>query len=196
LLEQTPVPKKKSNLLMIIVLGVCLGGCLCVGVVGAILFPVFAQAKEAAITNVCASNMRKVGAAIEDYTGEMGAFPGSMQDVADRLEGDRATLKCPKLELPGYGLGFAYHGAIFANKKFEGLSGDVLSTQPLLIEVQDTGSNLALNPSSTFPKRHNNGRYVNAYFAGIGVKRLRLTDAQMNAPIMSVIKELRPATTP
>ncbi len=166
---------------MMILLAVCVGGCLCVGLMSAVLFPVFAQAREAARLNVCAHSMREVGQAITSFAADKGRFPATMEEAAANFKGEPGTAKCSKLEGNKFGFGFAYNAAFFANKK----SGQVglFSHAPLLIEIDDPKGNDVLTPESRFPKRHMNGRYVNAFFIGQSVRRIKLSDAEINMVI-------------
>lgn len=189
---QSNVPKKKTNVVMIVVLSICLGLCLCTGVLAAIILPAFAQAKEAAKVTACARNMSEVGKAIEKYAAETGSYPPTM-DESYSYAPTPNMLKCVEMEKFGYGLGYTYNAPAFANKKVQEVDANTLATQPLLTEVLGGAVNLVLDPTCKFAKRHSRGRYVNAYYVGRGVVKLKLTDQQIETPIMQALKEIRPA---
>ena len=186
-------PKKKTNVVLLVVLGLCLASCLCVGIVGAILFPVFAQAKEAAILTVCGSNMGQVGDAVSRYAAEKGKFPSSLTEAQAYAATNPTNLKCPKLERFIFGLGYAYNAATYAGKDPNKTPQSTYEKQPLLVEALAAGQDATLDPISKFPKRHMNGRYVNVYYFNRGVVRIKLTDAQIEAPIVSALPNLTPA---
>jgi prepilin-type N-terminal cleavage/methylation domain-containing protein len=58
-----------------------------IAILAAILFPVFAQAKEAAKKTQCGSNMRQIGIGLQLYAGDWdGGLPRSMHNAAGNIE--------------------------------------------------------------------------------------------------------------
>jgi type II secretory pathway pseudopilin PulG len=189
---QLNAPKKKTNVLVWILGGLCLASILCVGLVGAILFPVFAQAKEAASIRLCEENIRKVGVCITRYADQNGQFPAQTSD-ASGYAGDLAgDIKCPKMQLLKFGLGYAYNAAVYAGKRPQDIPQETYDTQPLLIEIFDARRDDTLDPDKKFGERHMNGRYVTAYYYKRGAAKIKLTDAQMSSQILTVLKDLKP----
>jgi prepilin-type N-terminal cleavage/methylation domain-containing protein/prepilin-type processing-associated H-X9-DG protein len=75
-----------------------------IAILAAILFPVFAQAKEAGKKTVCLSNMKQIGMAMELYIqGEDGTYPQSKQATAQPDVDDADG----SIEEPDYGSIFA-----------------------------------------------------------------------------------------
>lgn len=96
----------------VVVILLVLGGCATVGVVGvavlaAILFPVFAQAREAARSASCQNNLKQLSIAVQMYTQDNdGRYPisGTWEDAALPFHNDPGLLTCPSeaSAKPGY----------------------------------------------------------------------------------------------
>lgn len=111
---------------MMIVMGI-------VATLGAILFPVFARAREKAHQSVCASNLRNTGLALRIYSSEhYGHFPPTDNDLWPLWPGylsDAEVLQCPTVSAvqrtvpgrqapgrrgdpPGFPCDYAYRGGL------------------------------------------------------------------------------------
>lgn len=170
---------------MWIIIAICVFGCTCPLFVGALFFPVFAQAREAAKAQVCLEHLQLVGDAMETYEAKHGVFP---KDIASALQEARSTdptvLSCTKAET-GPGIGYAYNASYFAGRSPSQLGPD-FRTVPMLIEVESDQPDATLNESSRFARRHLKGRWINAFFLPFGAVRLRVPDSELSMPIKQV----------
>ncbi|HTE20955.1 MAG TPA: DUF1559 domain-containing protein [Armatimonadota bacterium] len=105
----TPPPGGKSPVVVIMLV---LGGCATVGVVGvavlaAVLFPVFAQAREASRKARCLDNLTQLSVAVQMYTLDYdGRYPisATWEDGLMSYRNDPGLLTCPSeaSATPGY----------------------------------------------------------------------------------------------
>jgi hypothetical protein len=107
-----PPPRKKNVALIVVlsVLGVC--GCGGVALFAAILFPVFAQAKEAAKTTGCMSNVKQQAGGMLmysiDFDDRLPLGDTWMDDIKQYTKSD-AVYHCPSLGASGAGVyGYAF----------------------------------------------------------------------------------------
>jgi hypothetical protein len=69
--QQAPEPAKKNNTVLWVVLAVVLGGgCFVCVILAAILFPVFSQARKAAMTTQSLSNIKQIATGLMIYSGD------------------------------------------------------------------------------------------------------------------------------
>src|SRR5207247_9787013 len=80
--QDPPIPRKLSPAFTLIELLVVIA---IIAILAAILFPVFAQAREKARMSVCLSNMKQVGMGLSMYTSDYDETlpPGRGTDVVD-----------------------------------------------------------------------------------------------------------------
>jgi len=148
-----------------------------IAILAAILFPVFAQARERARQTSCASNQKQVGLALLQYTGDNDEYYPSyltgMESVANLQANQRAIQKPPVVPADKHSLrqgvlgstaaaGFAYQSwmdAIFPYMKSLQLF-DCPSTS------KDPFMQFAAGPPALF----NPSFGVNAYITGMGIE--------------------------
>jgi prepilin-type processing-associated H-X9-DG protein len=166
--SQVNAPPKKSSTGLWIALGVFIvGGCFCCGIGGAILFPVFAQARKAATQTLCLSNVKQLDLAMLLYVNDNNdSFPAA-NVWADKMEkgnymvnrkpvsgGNRALYKCPSVT-SGYGYAM--------NDKMTGMNTEKVdgAITLLLFESNDTSWDAHGNPADQAnPPRHGNRNNV------------------------------------
>jgi type II secretory pathway pseudopilin PulG len=113
-MNPTPeAPTKTSrNIVFVVVIGVLLaGGCGVLGILAAILFPVFQQARIAAKSSNALSNAKDIGIAISLYTNEYDdhlppAIKWMDATVPSLVEGSIKTFRSPALKEDEFGLAF------------------------------------------------------------------------------------------
>jgi len=121
-----------------------------IAVLAAILFPVFARAREKARQSTCSSNQRQIAAAIQMYVQDHEeSYPGT-STVWQDINVDAGVLICPtkgKGTPNGYGFNSSISGAAV---------GDVSDpmSMPLTCDSNNTG-NLLISPTDV-EKRHSN----------------------------------------
>lgn len=114
-------PKKNTNWIVIIALIVVVGICM-MGVLAALLFPVFAQAKKAALATGCMANARQASLGLLMYSAD---FDDRLPPAASWMDGAGTYMKtetifhCTAVRTPE-GFGFAYNEAL-SGKKFAGM---------------------------------------------------------------------------
>jgi prepilin-type processing-associated H-X9-DG protein len=115
--ESQPVTPQRRRSPWAIVL-IVLAGCGAVSVVliailAAILFPVFAQARESARRVSCMSNQRRIANALLTYAADRGRFPAAatwQQDIAPYLKDGPPVFVCPsRRQVPN---GYAYNSVV------------------------------------------------------------------------------------
>ncbi len=131
-----------------------------IAILAAILFPVFARAREKARQTTCTSNQRQIAASIQMYCQDHEeTLPGTTSVWSD-IKVDPGVLVCPTLGKAtpnGYGYCYACSG--------RGL-GDFSSptSQPVIGDCSSTAGNILIYPTD-IDKRHSNGAIV-AYLDG------------------------------
>ncbi|MDR3690626.1 MAG: hypothetical protein P4L46_14705 [Fimbriimonas sp.] len=152
-----------------------IGGAVVVGLMflGAILFPVFAQARRSALGNRCLSNMRRLNSAVTEYAADNdGAFP-----VANRWMDDLSlkSVRPRQLRCPAVGgvwnrrYGYAFNSEL-SSKRASALEKDV----PVIFDSTLVGRN-ATSGLETLPKP---GRH----FAGSrAVNHVLMTDGSVTS---------------
>ena len=179
-------PKKKSNtrvIIAVVVGSVLLFGLVIVGILGAILFPVFAQAREKARTASCQSNLKQIALGVMMYAQDY----GERCPLADKWTGQLAPyirndliFRCPSVAMgqttpPGapivtdYGYNAALNG--LAMEKIKSPASTVLN-------FESNGPIAGGVESLIQPGRHQKGNNF-AYTDG-HVKWLSDTSAQFN----------------
>lgn len=102
-----PEPKR-SNKTVTLVLALAIGGlCLCsCPIIAAIVFPVFAQAREKARQTACLANLKQIGLAAQMYLQDYdNHFPPANRwgDALDIYRKDRTLFRCPSVPEGKYG---------------------------------------------------------------------------------------------
>jgi hypothetical protein len=94
--------------------GICLGGCslLLVPLLLAVLFPVFARAREAARKAQCLSNVKNLALAVQMYQADWNVFPDGAQwcDVTGEYTKGAQVYACPSAPAPR--CAYAYNAAL------------------------------------------------------------------------------------
>jgi len=158
-LEGPAQPPKRSTPigLIIAVAIVCSCGALIV-IFAAILFPVFAQARRAAQSARCISNLRQLGASVNLYASDFdGHFPDpkNWMDEVSRIK-SRPRFRCPAVAGSQYG--FAFNKDLAGKKVSQVEPSHELIFDSNLLE-RNANSGLESLPS---PGRHGfGGRAVN-----------------------------------
>ncbi len=166
-----PPQKSKTALILILVGAGIIGFCVLAAVMAAILFPVFAEAKDAAYATNCLSNLKRVATAHIMYSvdnDDRFALAADWQDRIEPFASNPAVFRCPKLaDLPN-----AFGYAMIAE-----LSGKKTETvpephrQPLHFESTMTSRNASSGLDSIpDPSRHarrNGVAYVDGSVEGL-----------------------------
>lgn len=104
-----PPRKSSTSTIVIIAIVVCFVGLFVVAILGAILFPVFARARESARASSCVSNMKEMAVAMQmyaaDYNSSLPPASNWCDSIQPKLQNQQAFV-CPAVsELKcGYGL--------------------------------------------------------------------------------------------
>jgi prepilin-type processing-associated H-X9-DG protein len=171
--EQFP-PRRQGMSPWIIVL-IVLGGCGTIGIaviaiVAAILFPVFAQAREAARSASCQSNLKQISTAIlmyaQDYD-EVLPPKSNWQDGVDPYVRNPAVYTCPSA--PGLPNAYAY------NSRLDRRSMDDIpfpAAQPMVFESH-LGARNGSDELGSFALRHFGEQSGNVAYADGHVRRER-----------------------
>jgi len=75
-----------------------------IGILAAMIFPVFARAREQARSVICANNLHEIGMALQMYAGDWdGHYPPQEDNLAPiaRRIGEDATFRCPSARYAG-----------------------------------------------------------------------------------------------
>ncbi len=113
-------PKRKTPTLLII--GIMLvGGCgVCAVLFAAILFPVFAEARKAAQSSRCMSNLRQIGISMEIYSGSNDdtlPIADKWMDAFSKAGGRPRQLHCPTVSnFRSSQYGFAFNKELSSKK--------------------------------------------------------------------------------
>jgi hypothetical protein len=155
---QQPAQRKRLTWVWVLVgvLLVCgLGG---VGIIGAILFPVFAQAKQAAIRTSCMVNLKQISQAQLLYSADAdGRFPDAARwiDQSEAYNEYERSFTCPAVKSQGRQFGYAFNAAV-SKKKAADLKD---RREVLLYESGNLQRNASGDPSKEPPtNRHLRGR--------------------------------------
>lgn len=110
-----PVQKRNTTIIWIVVAICVVGFCGLLAVVAAVLFPVFAQAREAAVATMCLSNIKQIATAQLVYSVDNDdRFPAA-EDWQDRVTPyttSQSLFDCPKLAKDGQSNGYAMNAKL------------------------------------------------------------------------------------
>lgn len=150
-------------------------GVVAVLLVGAVAFPLVAQARESAKLEECRKNMQIVGDAIVAYAKDNNGILGDEMYYIDSWarkidkyvpEYGEVPPFCAGLDGEYYGLGVGYAlNPKFYNKKID---SPELATEPLLIETRDLMPSNQWLEDSRAGRRHLRGTKFNKYYVGRG----------------------------
>jgi hypothetical protein len=165
---QAPPPPRRSNTAWVwaIVGVIVVCGCGGIGLLGAILFPVFLQAKQSAIKTQCISNLKRASLAMIMYTVDADDhFPSASAwiDKTQKYDAVANFYDCPAVKVKGGQYGYAM------SAKLGGKPAVDVARPYQEIMLFETG-NLKRNASGdpkveAFPNRHGPGR-TEAYADG------------------------------
>ncbi|MHB9107309.1 MAG: DUF1559 family PulG-like putative transporter [Armatimonadota bacterium] len=107
-----PSPRSNSGTIIAIVIGVVLFGCIFItAIMAAVLFPVFAKARETARQTQCANNVRQLTVSVQMYMQDHnGQFPNKDAVWAD-VQFPPMALTCPTYGA-GKGNGYGYNASL------------------------------------------------------------------------------------
>lgn len=166
--EQTP-PKKKSPVLWILLGVVVLCACPILLILAAILFPVFSQARTAARSTLCLSNMKQTAVAAIMYTSDYDERLPLAPTWQTTLSGSTTAkvLGCPDVKGPIGGFAFV--------KSLSGKRSDRVGKPNetiLLFESNDVSLNAVGDPKEPFTPRHQKQSlgYLDGHARSIRVK--------------------------
>src|SRR5579862_2876077 len=149
-------PRRHNNSwIWVIVAIVVVCGCGGIGLLGAVLFPVFAQAKIAANRAQCMSNIKQDSAALLIYAADNDDhIPQSKwMEVAMSGVGSEVRLTCPVVRQHGGEYGYAINSKLTTTKKPDA------ATTVLIFETNNLARNASGDPSvEGNPDRHGKGR--------------------------------------
>jgi hypothetical protein len=122
-------------------------------ILGAILFPVFGQARERERGSSCQSNLKQVSLATlmysQDYDGRL-PLGASWMDATLTYHADDRVYRCPSIRASGPGsYGYAYN-PVFAGADVEKLGRDI---RPMIFDSSNTTRN-AVDAGTSVPPRH------------------------------------------
>ncbi|HZH99005.1 MAG TPA: hypothetical protein VEX38_08535 [Fimbriimonadaceae bacterium] len=158
--EPIQVPKRKNAVLLWMLVVAILGGGICLmGLMAAVLLPVFSQASQSAQQETCMSHLKRLGSAIAMYSLDHDdRMPtGEWMDALLKYEDDPVTYACPvqrRRDTKSYGYALSISVA--------GKQTSVIPTPaqtPLVFDSIEVGRN-AIAPTTATPRpgRHKNGR--------------------------------------
>lgn len=136
-----------------------------IAILAAILFPVFAKAREKARQTKCTSNQRQIGLAFQIYTQENDETFPAVDNWATDIAVAPKMLACPDRKISN---GYVYNGVDVAGKSL-GDIGEV--TETTLLADGLTGTNQTANvlyDANNYDFRHTNGviaTYVDGHVA-------------------------------
>ncbi|MCX7686540.1 MAG: DUF1559 domain-containing protein [Fimbriimonadales bacterium] len=111
---QNANPNRKLVIVLLIASAVVLGSCFVCAILGAVLSPVFAQAREKARATACMSNLRQMGSAFamyaQDHRGQLPPASRWMDAITPYLPRPERTLRCPSV--PAQSFGYAYNSQL------------------------------------------------------------------------------------
>jgi prepilin-type N-terminal cleavage/methylation domain-containing protein/prepilin-type processing-associated H-X9-DG protein len=156
-----------------------------ISILAAILFPVFAKAREKALATVCQSNQRQIGVALlmyaQDHDELLPECPAAAAWSTTLVNYNTATYDCPTLAgrgtaaAPDYGLNLFVSGKALgdlATQVSDQLNRLVLTADAVAVPVQNPGYT-TVDPDTEYDARHN-GR-VNVLCADGHVESLTVT---------------------
>lgn len=161
-----PEPKRSAKTVIVVVLLAMSSLCLCgVLILGAILFPVFAQAREKARVTTCMSNLKQLGLAMQMYLADYDdRFPAAAVwgDMLTPYAHDQKPFRCPSV--PEGKFGYAMNSDL-SRKALEKIA------QPQQVPMLYDSTNLEWNAHDAFaslpdPPRHRNYGNTVAYADG------------------------------
>jgi prepilin-type processing-associated H-X9-DG protein len=156
--ETPPPPVRKSNttLIWVIVIVGLLGLCMLMLFMAAILFPVFSEARLAAMRTACLSNVKQVSLASLIYAADWDDKLPSPNGWADQIEDVMTeSMHCPEVrrdvgrDTYGYAL-----NAFLAGKKSESFASP--ETAILVFETEKLERNASGGEADLAQKRHGN----------------------------------------
>lgn len=158
--QDQPPRKKQTHTWLWILLGVfVVCGCGGFAAIGAILVPVFLQARNAAVKTLCLSNTRQIATGQLMYATDWDDhLPASQSwiDLTSRYERGTAMFSCPTVSRRGGRYGYA------ENEKVGGKPVSAISaprTATLVYETGKLAKNAAGDPATDPPpNRHGSGR--------------------------------------
>jgi prepilin-type N-terminal cleavage/methylation domain-containing protein/prepilin-type processing-associated H-X9-DG protein len=132
-----------------------------IAVLAAILFPVFAKAREKARQTACMNNVRQIALSINIYAQDNDEILPASDTVWGGIKVDKGVLQCPTA---GTKIANAYGFNDTVSDKAIGAYDDPTSV-PLVADCGNTTTNL-LKSGADVAKRHTNNQAIAAYLDG------------------------------
>lgn len=129
-------PRSGNSTIIIVVVAVAVLGFIFISaILAAIMFPVFARAREKARESVCMSHMQKLGVAMSAYRqnwGDVYPPPGNWNSLLATYAKDPQVFVCPSAgsSLPGYAMNAGLSGISGAGVKYPDATVMLFETAP------------------------------------------------------------------
>lgn len=161
---QSPTNSRSRKVVIALIVASVSIALLCFGcfILGAILFPVFAQAREKARDATCMRNLQEMARACtlyaEDHRRQLPLASSWMDAIAPYVKEPDKTFRCPSVHREAFG--YAYHSD-FSRLPIEKAHA-TLAQEPLIYDSVNLSRN-ATDPLTSLPNppRHRSGREHN-----------------------------------